>query len=772
MRNSNSNSPAGGSRRFANLPIKRKLVLIIMVVTSAALLIAGVGLVAFDFVQFRNSLRRDLLGLARITAENNTATLSFDDPSTASENLAALRFRPHLVSACIFDADGTLFAQFKRSTGSAPCPPPAAQEQEALQSGNLTLSYPILLTGKRIGTLVMLYDLEEVYQRVQLYGGAALALLLSAGLIAFLLSSNVQKLIAMPITELAGTAAAVSQTRDYSIRAEKRSRDEIGVLVDGFNEMLTGIQSRDLEVRRALAAREEALTEARNASDLLKTTLASIGDAVVSTDSDGRLVFCNPVACSLLHRPQEQVLGCAIDEVFRLINENTRAAVENPVARVLREGTIVGLANHTILVTHDGFEIPIDDSAAPIRNHKGELIGVVLIFRDITERRRAEQELLAAREQLQVVTDAMAPAVSYCDRELRYVWVSPSYAQFVRLTPDDIAGRTIGDVLGSQALATLQPYIERALAGESLEYEAEVDYAMLGRRAIHATYVPTHDVSGGVNGWVAHVSDITALKTAEAGLARANADLQRSNERLARSNEDLQRFAFAASHDLQEPLRMITTYVQLLVRTYPEQFLGEGKLFVDNIVDGAVRMRSLLTDLLAYSEVTGGTEEPLQQVDLNQVIEMVRQQLKLTIEETGTIVTADELPAISGYTAHFVQLFQNLIGNAIKYRGPQPPRIHISSERTGDQFQFSVADNGMGIDPAYHNKIFGVFKRLHGKKIPGTGIGLAICQRVVERYRGRIWVESQLGQGATFFFTLPANTITTEGKTNEASWGA
>ncbi|HEY2017680.1 MAG TPA: ATP-binding protein, partial [Bryobacteraceae bacterium] len=245
------------------------------------------------------------------------------------------------------------------------------------------------------------------------------------------------------------------------------------------------------------------------------------------------------------------------------------------------------------------------------------------------------------------------------------------------------------------------------------------------------------------------------------------ADLQKSNERLARSNEDLARFAFVASHDLQEPLRMITAYVQLLVRTYPGQFEGEGNLFIRHIVDGATRMRGLLTDLLAYSEIGGETQEPPDNVDLSAVVETVRQNLKVAIEESGAVVEAGVLPVVAGFSGHFVQLFQNLIGNAIKYRGEAPPRIHISYERTGGQLRFAVADNGMGIDPEYHAKIFGVFKRLHGKKIPGTGIGLAICQRLVERYGGRIWVESQFGRGATFFFTLPEHPVQPDGEFNE-----
>ncbi len=167
-------------------------------------------------------------------------------------------------------------------------------------------------------------------------------------------------------------------------------------------------------------------------------------------------------------------------------------------------------------------------------------------------------------------------------------------------------------------------------------------------------------------------------------------------------------------------------------------------------------MRELLDDLLAYTQVAGSGQELLRPINLNQVLRKVMENCKATIEETGAVVTGDDLPTVSGHEPHFVQLFQNLITNALKYRNDCPPRVHISAQEEHGMWRIAVADNGIGIEPEYHQQIFGMFKRLHGKAISGTGIGLAICQRVVQRYGGRIWVESQVNQGATFYFTLPA----------------
>jgi len=245
-----------------------------------------------------------------------------------------------------------------------------------------------------------------------------------------------------------------------------------------------------------------------------------------------------------------------------------------------------------------------------------------------------------------------------------------------------------------------------------------------------------------------------ALRAAER-VEQLNTDLQNSVQSLAVANRDLERFAFVASHDLQEPLRMITTYAQLLVKNYPGQIDQDATTFVGTIVDGTRRMRELLGDLLAYSEIGARLEEPPEAVDLNQVIESVRQNLKVSIEESRAIVVSDRLPTVSGHQSHFIQLFQNLIGNALKYRGDDPPRIRVTVQEADSHLRFAVSDNGIGIAPEDREKIFEVFRRLHGKDVAGTGIGLAICLRVVERYAGRIWVESQVGQGAMFVFTLP-----------------
>jgi PAS domain S-box-containing protein len=257
------------------------------------------------------------------------------------------------------------------------------------------------------------------------------------------------------------------------------------------------------------------------------------------------------------------------------------------------------------------------------------------------------------------------------------------------------------------------------------------------------------DENGRIQGIRCMIQDITERKRVEKAL-------QEKTEELARSNKDLEQFAYVASHDLQEPLRMVTSYVQLLARRYKGKLDSDADEFIGFAVDGAVRMWKLINDLLTYSRV-GMRGNELEPTDSETVLHQSLNDLKVAIEETAAVVTHDPLPAVMADSPQLGQLFQNLIGNAIKFRGDEPPRVHISASRNGNGWTFSVCDNGVGIAPEYYERIFIIFQRLHSRQeYAGTGIGLAICKKIVERHGGRIWIESEVNKGATFYFTLPA----------------
>ena len=243
-------------------------------------------------------------------------------------------------------------------------------------------------------------------------------------------------------------------------------------------------------------------------------------------------------------------------------------------------------------------------------------------------------------------------------------------------------------------------------------------------------------------------------------LERVNQQLQQLNQELIRSNHELEQFAYIASHDLREPLRMVTSFTQLLAKRYSGQLDSEADKIINFAVDGAKRMEVLIEGLLAYSRI-GSQGKTFQSVDCGELLDRALSNLQLAIEETKTQIIRNPLPTVIGDATQLIQLFQNLLANAIKYHREEPPIIEIGAEAQQQEWLFWVKDNGIGIDPKYCDRIFQIFQRLHTRQeYPGTGIGLAICHKIVEHHGGRIWVESTVEQGATFYFTLPIKDFT------------
>ena len=256
-----------------------------------------------------------------------------------------------------------------------------------------------------------------------------------------------------------------------------------------------------------------------------------------------------------------------------------------------------------------------------------------------------------------------------------------------------------------------------------------------------------------------HLEETVAERTAEltkeiTERKQAEEKLKQTVAELGHSNEELQGFAHVASHDLQEPLRMVASYVQLLERRYKDNLDADANDFINFAVDGTKRMQNLINDLLSYSRV-GSRSKPFEPTNIEQVFEAAMDNLRVAIEESKAEVTHEPLPTVTADEGQMVQVFQNLLSNAIKFRRKEPPRVHVAAEQKGGEWIFSVRDNGIGIEPQYFERIFIIFQRLHGQEYPGTGAGLAIAKRIVEHHGGRIWVESEPGKGSIFYFSIP-----------------
>ena len=491
---------------------------------------------------------------------------------------------------------------------------------------------------------------------------------------------------------------------------------------------------------RLQRARDEAESQRR----LIRQTLASIGDGVISTDDAARVTFINAVAEALTGWSATDAVGRPITEVFRIVNEDTGEIVENPVTRVLRDGQIVGLANHTVLIGRDSRTVPIDDSGAPIRNADGRILGAVLVFRDISERRAAETRIRQTEQQLTQLAKSDVIGVLFGDIHGR---IRDANNEFLR-----IIGRTRTDLeSGGLSWREITPPEYRSAENHALNeakergactpYEKEYVRPDGTRVPVLVGYIllePERELS------VAFIADLT--------------ERRKSEEALRRINDDLQLFTYGTSHDLKEPLRMVASYSQLLVRRYKGRLDGYADEYLSYIAQGVERMRALVDALLEYSRAGEVTHNAAMRASAEDAVRAALLSLKAAIDESGAVITYDSLPPVCVEPVHLSQVFQNLIGNAIKYSGSGQPRVQISAELRHGMCVFTVADNGMGIPREHQDRVFVVFHRLHGPERSGTGLGLSTCRRIVERYGGSIWVESEgEGKGSRFHFTLPAS---------------
>lgn len=762
---------------------------------------------------------------------------------------------------------------------------------------------------------------------------------------------------------------------------------------------LTLETARRSRVEQALA---DSKHQAEQARDLFQTTLSSIGDAVIATDVAGKVTFLNWVAQDLTGWSQSNAVGKEISEVFVIQNENSPLPVESPVRIAIRDGARVELANHTVLISKDGKSIPIEDSASPIRDEHGRILGAVLVFRDVTNRRKSEDALKRSEERLklalhsgqivvwdwdvvqnkiewsdhvydihgiprgefpgavsdfarlihpddrerinQAITAALESGAPY-DVEFRVVhpngevhWVSTAALVFrndsgrpVRMlgATTDVTARKNAEAHLLQQWHTFDvalsntpdftyifdlqgrfTYANRALLAlwqRSLEESVGKNFFDLGyppeladrlQRQIQAVietkdplrdntpftgptgetrhyeyiFVPVFAADGQVEAVTGATRDITDRNNAEEALrkseerltfaleagggvgtwdwdipadkvycnapfaklfsidpdrAAAGAPLgefvtrihpderdqvgasirqavdsggeyaqeyrlvqpdgsvrwiyargrchldelghptrfpgvvfdtterREAEDALRKANRELEEFAYVAGHDLQEPLRMVNIYTQRILRdvTGDKTKLSQ---YADFVRQGVGRMEVLIRDLLTFSRTVQPEEMPIGTADLSASLTEALSVLKHGIEQSKPEITTQPLPAVRGETSQVAHVFQNLISNALKYqRNGTRPEIHIAAEQSGNEWIISVGDNGIGFEQQYAERIFGLFKRLHKDEYPGTGLGLSICMRIVERYGGRMWAEGKLGQGATFYFTLP-----------------
>lgn len=394
--------------------------------------------------------------------------------------------------------------------------------------------------------------------------------------------------------------------------------------------------------------------------------------------------------------------------------------------------------------------------------------------------RAAHKELTEQHEVLQTILECAGEGIAVSDLEERFI-VFNSAAKRLTGQAGEYQGRRewvehfgVFKPDGKTPFPPNELGLARSLKGESTDAQEMLvrNENIPDGRFLSVSARPLKSSGGDLRGGVVVFHDITKRKEDEARLRAFNAELERCvderTEELARTVSQLQQFAYVASHDLQEPLRMVTSYLELIDRRYRDQLDDRGREFIAYAVDGATRMKQLIVDLLDYSRA-GSRGLKFEHVDGNAVMHEVVNLLKTQIEEANAEVSHDELPTIVASTGQFRQLLQNLIGNAIKFHGEEKPRVHIACSKSDMGWEFVVKDNGIGISTEHRERIFEMFQRLHSRDAyPGTGIGLAICKKIVERHHGRIWVTSEPGAGAAFHFVIPALEVSNDVRTAAA----
>lgn len=479
-------------------------------------------------------------------------------------------------------------------------------------------------------------------------------------------------------------------------------------------------------------------------AQLYERLVSELTDTVVFfTDPTGCIVSWNPGVEKILGYSEVEWLGQPAHIIFTS-EDRADGKPEEEMAKALREGRTPDIRWHQ---RKDGSRVFIDGTMVALTNDVGTLLGFSKVMRDITERKRIEDTLFASEARLQALVKASSDVLYSMNAD----WSEMRQLGGGGFIPDtEVPDKDwLQKYIHPEDRPRITEAIQKAVSTSSvfeLEHRVRRVDGTLGWTLSKA--VPLSDDRGTIIEWFGAASDITAQKAAEE-------ERERLMTELARSNEDLSHFARAASHDLKAPLNTILQFAKLLSSRYKGKVLDEtAEEFLGLIASSAQRMVTLISDLLRYATLSSSPAAPARVIRADSMVNAALANLEGVIRETQAVVRCGALPAVKLEEVLQIQLFQNLIENAIKYRGMDAPDIYIGAVEQDDCYLFRVKDNGIGIEESQRENIFKPFKRLHGFDIPGTGMGLAICKKIVERAGGSIWVESEPGKGSTFCFTL------------------
>ncbi len=559
------------------------------------------------------------------------------------------------------------------------------------------------------------------------------AVALTVEISGLLLTFSVSRGIAKGIREIVRASKSIAKG-DFTTRAKAYSQDEIGVLAQSFNLMADDL-NKQKEIQNHA---ERELKQQKELYETLVNAQSEMGEGVSITEGE-KMIYANPALCKMYGYSMEEIL--AMPSFINLIAKEDKERMTTLVKERL-SGNHLSDMGETAVRTKDGRVINIEYSLKSMRS--GNKTQLVSIIRDITEKKKSEEKFKGL---LESAPDAMV----IINKEGIIQLVNAQTEKLFEYERSELLGKRVEVLVPNMLNENDEESSPHYFHAPSSHMDMGAGLNLQGKKKSGAEFpveisLSPMETADGLLVSTA-IRDITYRKKAEE-------EIKQKTEELMRSNKELEHFAYVASHDLQEPLRTVTSYVQLLQKRYKDKLTAESNEFINFAVDATARMRALINDLLSYSRVST-QQKQFADVNINDIVKSVSMSLKPSIEKTQTSLTVDELPVVQADETQMRQLFQNLIGNAIKFKSDRKPEIKISARKKDKQYIFSVEDNGIGIAKEYETKIFQLFQRLHDRgKYPGTGIGLAICKKIVELHGGKIWIEENEQKGTTFCFTL------------------
>ncbi len=650
----------------------------------------------------------------------------------------------------------------------------------------LEVEAPIMAGGKRIGSATVGFSFEHMRHallvQIAFIGATLIAV---TGACIFLLVLVLRRTL-QPVQVLTSAATQISTGDLNVVLAGTNRRDEVGVLSRAFGSMaqqlrglIAGMEQRLAELQdmgRALQAREKDLHQI---TLFQRTILDNVSYGIISTTPEGMVTSFNPAAEMLLGYTADEIVGKRTPECWHDADEILRHArqLSNELGETIQPGFEVFAARprHNLseegewtFICKDGRRVPVNLSVTALRDEENRLTGFVGLVYDITERKRAEQALRESRQRLDNIVANSPGAIYRCANDAEWTM------EFLSAAITQITGYPAEDFLGNRAISyasIIHPddrrLVEARVAeGVGRKTRFEIDYRLVARdgtlRWVHEQGQGVFDADGKLLCLDGFIFDMTALMAAEEEIRKLNQELElRVAERTAQlesANKELEAFAYSVSHDLRAPLRAIDGFSHILEEDYGGRLDAEGTRLLGVVRDNAARMAQLIDDILKFSRA-GRLEFNADLIDMERMARAVLAELAPDADESRLHVEIDHLPSAHGDSAMMRQVFVNLLANAIKFsRNRQPAQIKVGCRAEENETIYFVQDNGAGFDMRYADKLFGVFQRLHGtNEFEGTGIGLAIVKRIVNRHGGRVWAESRINEGATFYFSLPAH---------------